>query len=153
VVAESRRRGVHVEKSPARDINQATQDVAALASLMSQGDITRPRQLRNYCKFFHIAVSAGRFASILKEILDISHGMTLPLSSLQEELFSKCIPMPLSLVNDHLPLLRYLSSGRCYALRRLRSPCGRQHYDNDNSQCKPLDFGWKLRGARRISRE
>jgi hypothetical protein len=29
----------------------------------------------------------------------------------------------------------------------------RQHYDNDNSQCKPRDFGWKLRGARRISRE
>jgi hypothetical protein len=31
--------------------------------------------------------------------------------------------------------------------------CGRQHYDNDNSQYKPRDFGWKLRGARRISRE
>jgi hypothetical protein len=31
--------------------------------------------------------------------------------------------------------------------------CGSQHYDNDNSQCKPRDFGWKLRGARRILRE
>jgi hypothetical protein len=35
----------------------------------------------------------------------------------------------------------------------LRMKCGRQHYDNDNSQCRPRDFGWKLRGARRISRE
>jgi hypothetical protein len=34
-----------------------------------------------------------------------------------------------------------------------RGACGRQHYDNDNSQCKPRDFGWKLQGARRISRE
>jgi hypothetical protein len=29
----------------------------------------------------------------------------------------------------------------------------RQNYDNDNSQCMTRDFGWKLRGARRISRE
>jgi hypothetical protein len=34
-----------------------------------------------------------------------------------------------------------------------RGACGRQYYDNDNSQYKPRDFGWKLRGARRISRE
>jgi hypothetical protein len=31
--------------------------------------------------------------------------------------------------------------------------CARQHCDNDNSQCRPDDFGRKLRGARRISRE
>jgi hypothetical protein len=41
----------------------------------------------------------------------------------------------------------------CYAALRVRPLCGRQHYDNDNSQCKPRDFGWKLRGARRNSRE
>jgi hypothetical protein len=29
----------------------------------------------------------------------------------------------------------------------------RQYYDNDNSQRRPGDFGWKLRGARQISRE
>jgi hypothetical protein len=34
-----------------------------------------------------------------------------------------------------------------------RGACGRQHYDNDNSQCMTRDFGWKLPGARRISRE
>jgi hypothetical protein len=34
-----------------------------------------------------------------------------------------------------------------------RRACARQHYDNDNSQWKPRDFGWKVRGARRISRE
>jgi hypothetical protein len=40
-----------------------------------------------------------------------------------------------------------------YAALRMRRLCAGQHYDNDNSQCKPRDFGGKLRGARRISRE
>jgi hypothetical protein len=52
-----------------------------------------------------------------------------------------------------LPLAEGVCLRNSQAALVKRGACGRQHYDNDNSQCKPCDFCWKLRGARRISRE